>query len=142
VGIAICFVSWACLLIYRSSVVALDGKRYSALFDDAMTSMRYAWNFSHGSGLVWNPGEYVESYTNPLMTLAMALATSLFDKSGAVLAVQVLGVVLTHSTIAGMMSTPVSERPEAARANRTASLPGPPPTRAGFRSGRPPSPRR
>lgn len=40
VGIAICFVSWACLLIYRSSVVGLDGERYFALFDDAMISMR------------------------------------------------------------------------------------------------------
>jgi arabinofuranosyltransferase len=85
---------WASLFIYRSSVVAFDGERYFALFDDAMISMRYAWNFSHGLGLVWNPGEYVEGYTNPLWTLVMSLPTFLFDKSGAVLAIQVLGVVL------------------------------------------------
>jgi arabinofuranosyltransferase len=94
VSIAACFVLWASLFVYRSSVVAIDGRRYFALFDDAMISMRYAWNLSHGFGLVWNPGEYVEGYTNPLWTLVMSLPTSLFDKSGAVLAIQVLGVVL------------------------------------------------
>ena len=94
VGVGACFVLWAVLFIYRSSVVAFDGRRYFALFDDAMISMRYAWNLSHGSGLVWNQGEYVEGYTNPLMTLVMSLATLLFDKSGAVLAIQVFGVVL------------------------------------------------
>jgi arabinofuranosyltransferase len=93
-GLSACFILWASLFIYRSSVVAFDGRRYFALFDDAMISMRYAWNFSHGAGLVWNPGEYVEGYTNPLMTLIMSAATSLFDKSGAVLAIQVFGVVL------------------------------------------------
>ena len=52
-GIALCFVAWASLFVYRSSVVGIDGGRYFALFDDAMISMRYAWNFSHGYGLVW-----------------------------------------------------------------------------------------
>jgi hypothetical protein len=36
----------------------------------------------------------VEGYTNPLWTLVMSLPTFLFDKSGAVLAIQVLGIVL------------------------------------------------
>ncbi len=94
VGLSACFVLWACAFIYRSSVLAFDGERYFALFDDAMISMRYGWNLAHGSGLVWNPGEYVEGYTNPLTTLAMALASVPFDKSGAVLAIQVFGVVL------------------------------------------------
>jgi hypothetical protein len=59
VGIGACFVVWASLFIYESSFVGIDGKRYFCLFDDAMISMRYAWNLSHGFGLVWNPGEYV-----------------------------------------------------------------------------------
>jgi hypothetical protein len=42
VSIAACFVLWASLFIYRSSFVAFDGRRYFALFDDAMISMRYA----------------------------------------------------------------------------------------------------
>src|SRR5829696_4117337 len=94
VSIGACFVAWASLYIYRSSVVGIDGRRYFSLIDDAMISMRYAWNLSHGSGLVWNPGEYVEGYTNPLWTLVMSPSTYLLDKSSAVLAIQVLGVVL------------------------------------------------
>jgi hypothetical protein len=93
VGIGTCFVAWASLFIYKSSFVGIDGRRYFCLIDDAMISMRYAWNLSHGSGLVWNPGEYVEGYTNPLMTLLMSLPSLLFDKVNAVLAVQVVGVV-------------------------------------------------
>src|SRR5215218_6616838 len=89
------FVAWASLFIYRSSFIGIDGKRYFCLFDDAMISMRYAWNLSHGFGLVWNPGEYVEGYTNLLMTLLMSLPTLVFDKVDAVLAVQILGIVFT-----------------------------------------------
>lgn len=59
-----------------------------------MISMRYAWNLSHGLGLVWNSGEYVEGYTNLLMTLLMSLPTLVFDKVDAVLAVQIFGIVL------------------------------------------------
>jgi hypothetical protein len=92
-GIGTCFVVWASLFIYKSSFVGIDGRRYFCLIDDAMISMRYAWNLSHGSGLVWNPDEYVEGYTNPLMTLLMSLPSLVFDKVDAVLAIQVLGVV-------------------------------------------------
>jgi arabinofuranosyltransferase len=93
VGIGACFVIWASLFIYKSSFVGIDGRRYFCLIDDAMISMRYAWNLSHGSGLVWNPGEYVEGYTNPLMTLLMSLPTLLLNKADAVLAIQVVGIV-------------------------------------------------
>ncbi|CAA9476270.1 MAG: hypothetical protein AVDCRST_MAG25-2440 [uncultured Rubrobacteraceae bacterium] len=93
-GLGVLFVLWASLFIYRSSVLAFDGNRYFVLFDDAMISMRYGWNLAHGLGLVWNAGEYVEGYTNPLMTLAMALASTPFDKSGAVLTIQVFGAGL------------------------------------------------
>jgi arabinofuranosyltransferase len=93
VGIGACFIAWASLFIYHSSIVGIDGWRYFCLFDDAMISMRYAWNFSHGLGLVWNQGEYVEGYTNFLMTLLMSLATLLFDKGDAVLVIQILGII-------------------------------------------------
>lgn len=89
--ISIGFLIWSAAFIYRSSFIAVDGKRYFCLFDDAMISMRYAWNFSHGLGLVWNPGEYVQGYTNLLMTLLMSLATLVFDKSIAVLFIQISG---------------------------------------------------
>jgi len=88
------FVVWAIIFIYRSSCIGIDGRRYYALVDDAMISMRYAWNLSHGHGLVWNPGEYVEGYTNLLMVLVMALATLALEKSMAVLAMQIFGMGL------------------------------------------------
>jgi hypothetical protein len=86
------FVVWALVFIYRTSFIATDGHRYFSLFDDAMVSMRYAWNATHGIGLVWNPGERVEGYTNLLMVGLMALWTGFLDKSGAVLAVQLSGI--------------------------------------------------
>jgi len=91
-AIALGFVIWSALFIYRSSFIASDGHRYFCLFDDAMISMRYAWNLSHGAGLVWNSGEYVEGYTNLLTTLIMTLATFAFEKSTAPLFMQLLGI--------------------------------------------------
>lgn len=91
--IAACFCAWSAAFIYRTSVLAVDGRRYFSLFDDAMISMRYAWNFSHGTGLVWNAGERVQGYTNLLMTLVMSVATTVFDRSTAVLSIQILGVL-------------------------------------------------
>ena len=90
--ISIGFVVYCTAFIYRSSFFAIDGKRYFCLFDDAMISMRYAWNFSHGLGLVWNQGEYIQGYTNLLMTLLMSVATLIFEKSLAVLSIQILGM--------------------------------------------------
>lgn len=104
VGIGACFVVWASTFIYKSSFVGIDGRRYFCLIDDAMISMRYAWNLSHGSGLVWNPGEYVEGYTNPLMTLLMSLMTLVFDKVDAVLAVQIVGIVFVLVNASLIMS--------------------------------------
>jgi arylsulfatase A-like enzyme len=42
------------------------------LGDDAFISFRYARNLAEGNGLVWNPGEAVEGYTNFLWVLMMA----------------------------------------------------------------------
>lgn len=93
-GLAGAYLLWAAAFIWNSSFVALDGQRYFCLFDDAMISMRYADNLAHGDGLVWNPGERVEGYSNFLMVLLMACASALLDKRGAVLAVQALGAAL------------------------------------------------
>jgi len=90
--ICLLYAIWAGFFIARTSVIALDGERYYSLFDDAMISMRYAWNFAHGSGLVWNPGEFVEGYTNFLMTMAMSIAAFLFNEQIAVLAMHIFGV--------------------------------------------------
>ena len=60
--LATVYIAWAIPFMLESSVVAIDGRRYYGLFDDAMISMRYAWNLSHGQGLVWNPGERIEGF--------------------------------------------------------------------------------
>lgn len=100
VTLTICvYILWAGLFIYRSSFLAIDGSRYFSLFDDAMISMRYAWNFSHGNGLVWNPGERVEGYTNFLMTLVMSAITFLFNKKNAVLTIQVFGILTVIAVV-------------------------------------------
>lgn len=88
------FLFWAGVFIYKSSFVAIDGQRYFSLFDDAMISMRYAWNLAHGYGLVWNPGERVEGYTNLLMVLLMAPFNALIQEKRFVsLPIQALGVI-------------------------------------------------
>ena len=92
------FLAWALAFIYHSSYVASDGRRYFNLFDDAMISMRYAWNLAHGNGLVWNAGVRVEGYTNLLMTLIMSIATYVFEKRYAVLTIQLLGIFFMLGT--------------------------------------------
>jgi len=90
--LAVAYAGWSVAFI-QGTAVDTDGRRYYCLFDDAMVSLRYAWNFAHGDGLVWNPGERVEGITSLLFTLYMALGALAFDKSGAALFVQLSGVV-------------------------------------------------
>ncbi len=89
---SIAFLIWCSLFIYRTSFIAIDGTRYFSLDDDAMISMRYAWNLSQGSGLVWNESERVEGFTNFLMTMFMSGFTALLDKKNAVLGIQISGI--------------------------------------------------
>jgi hypothetical protein len=95
IGLAVVlFAAWAGMFIFETSFVLPDEERYYCLFDDAMVSMRYAWNLSHGEGLVWNPGQRVEGITNLLWTLYMALYTGALDKPDAVLAIQISCLIL------------------------------------------------
>jgi len=48
-------------------------------FDDAFISYRYALNFVAGHGLVFNPGEYVEGYSNFLYVMLMAFGLVFVD---------------------------------------------------------------
>lgn len=94
VYVSVAYVIWASIFIFRSSFIGIDNVRYFSLFDDAMISMRYAWHFSHGYGLVWNIGERVEGITNPLWTVWMSLGTLIFDKRIAVLFIHISGVFI------------------------------------------------
>lgn len=51
----------------------LDSWRLRWLSDDAFISFRYAQHLAEHGELVYNPGEFVEGYTNFLWTLLMAL---------------------------------------------------------------------
>ncbi len=83
---------YAAAFIYRTSFI-VEGRRYFCLFDDAMISMRYADNWARGHGLVWNPGERVEGYTNFAWTLLMGLVHLLPLSPGRLcLALQLIGI--------------------------------------------------
>jgi len=45
--------------------------------DDAYITFRTVYNWLHGLGLTWNPGERVQAYTHPLWMLALAAVTPL-----------------------------------------------------------------
>lgn len=45
--------------------------------DDTFITLRYAWNAAHGQGLVFNPGERVEGYSNPSLTLLATAAIAM-----------------------------------------------------------------
>jgi len=64
----------AVVLVQVAAKRSFDGPggRVYFLEDDAMISMRYAKNLARGAGLVFNPGERVEGFTNPLWVLVMA----------------------------------------------------------------------
>lgn len=51
----------------------VHGLLISFLNDDAFISFRYARNFANGQGLVFNPGDRVEGYTNFLWTVLLGV---------------------------------------------------------------------
>jgi len=67
------------------------------VMDDAFISFRYAKHLAAGQGLVWNPGERVEGYTNFLWTLLMALPHRL--RLDPVVFAQVAGVAFYALTL-------------------------------------------
>lgn len=70
--VALAIVTVAFAVSLRTMSLSIDGTRYFWLDDDQMISMQYARNLASGNGLVWNPGERVEGYTNPGWTIVMA----------------------------------------------------------------------
>jgi arabinofuranosyltransferase len=81
---------------------------FNATFDDAFISFRYAANLVAGHGLVFNPGERVEGYTNFLWTVALSLPTWLGagrDELGMLLVAKLCGVGLNVLTVALLAGT-------------------------------------
>lgn len=61
-----------CVVHTAMGYSAYDLSGHALGSDDAWISYRYAWNLAQGHGLVFNPGEPVEGYSNLLYVLAMA----------------------------------------------------------------------
>jgi arabinofuranosyltransferase len=66
--------------------------------DDAYISYRYGKNFMNGEGLVYNPGEYVEGYTNFLWTLITAPFTKVSAVDVSILSSS-LGLIISIANI-------------------------------------------
>ncbi|MEY3209798.1 MAG: hypothetical protein RIT28_279 [Pseudomonadota bacterium] len=67
--------------------------------DDSFISLRYSANLAKGLGLVYNPGEAVEGFSNPVWTLTSALFLALGADGW--LTVKALGVLSHGLLIAG-----------------------------------------
>ena len=84
------------IVLYVATAVGAWSVRF--VQDDAFISFRYARNLAQGRGLVFNPGERVEGYTNFLWTVLMAIperlgwSTPLFS--------QIVGIVCALATVA------------------------------------------
>ncbi len=60
------------LALLWQSADGINGRHWF-VNDDVYVSFRYALNFAHGDGLVWNKGEYVQGITNLGWTLLFAI---------------------------------------------------------------------
>lgn len=63
---------FAVVLLLLAALLLAHARSYYWLCDDAYISFRYARNLIEGRGLVYNPGEYVEGYTNFFWILQLA----------------------------------------------------------------------
>ena len=59
-------------MVAKYAVARIDGDTYFLIDDDPMISMHYGRNLARGIGLVYNKGEHVEGFTNPLFTFFCA----------------------------------------------------------------------
>jgi hypothetical protein len=97
------FPRWAWICVVAASLILLVHEVFyyrdlgGDAVDDAYISFRYAQNLVAGHGLVFNPGERVEGYTNFLWTIILALFMRLgLDPSFVAI---VLGVAFSLGTL-------------------------------------------
>ena len=93
--VAVVFLPWLALLGWLASAAWF-------ITDDAFISFRYVRNLLEGHGLVFNPGEYVEGYTNFLWVLELAAIWRVLGIRPEDVA-QWLSVAYTVGTIAVML---------------------------------------
>jgi arabinofuranosyltransferase len=66
-------VFWWALVALACALYLAGVARANFVSDDAFIAFRYARNLARGLGLVWNPGERVEGYSDFLLVVALAL---------------------------------------------------------------------
>ncbi|MDQ7006492.1 MAG: hypothetical protein Q9Q40_04610 [Acidobacteriota bacterium] len=119
---------WAAGLLVAALALALfHGLSFGlCLQDDAFISLRYSRNLAEGLGLVYNPGERVEGFTNMLWTLLLTLPFRLrFDP---ISFTRVVGIASGMSAVAAAFFLARRLEPEqplaaSAAAGLVASLP-------------------
>jgi hypothetical protein len=85
------------LLLTIVLALVLEAVFFGYLVDDSFISYRYAENLIAGNGLVFNPGERVEGYSNFLWVMILAGLTS--TGLSPIMASKILGVLFSIGTI-------------------------------------------
>jgi tetratricopeptide (TPR) repeat protein len=98
-------------LVGCSGLFALLGSRYDVVQDDAYISLVYSQSLVNGDGLVFNPGERVEGYTN--FSWVMLLTVPHVFGIDAVATARLLGVLCTAGLmlLSWRLSASLSTRP-------------------------------
>lgn len=90
--------SWAWMALAVAATLGVQTYLWPHITDDAYITFRYALNLSTGHGLAFNPGEYVEGFSNPLWTLLLAFLHALTGIEIADTA-RVMGLVFALGTL-------------------------------------------
>jgi hypothetical protein len=93
------------LCLGAAAFAAFSLRFWTVSLDDVFISFRYAENLVHGHGLVYNPQERIEGYSNLLYTLLLApiaaLGAPLLAAAKALNLLAGLGVLLLHAVWPG-----------------------------------------
>jgi hypothetical protein len=81
-------------LILSQRLGRVDGRLYAWVEDDVLVSMQHARHWVTGQGLVWNVGERVQGFSDPLWTLILGGAVALLPRDLAPLLPLLLNVAL------------------------------------------------
>ena len=89
--------AWAGLALIVITMLLLEAVFFGYLVDDSFISYRYAENLKAGNGLVFNPGERVEGYSNFLWVIILRAFMSM--GVAPIFASKLLGVLLSVGSI-------------------------------------------
>lgn len=97
------------VLAHLYGTARIGERTFRVLDDDFMVSQRYARNLARGHGLVFNPGERVEGFSNPLTVLAVSYSLEVLGVEGSRLG---LYVWLFNAVLSGLIVVLLLRRDE------------------------------